>query len=238
MKPLIFFVHVPKTAGSTVNDYLKEFLPNGCDHCEAIMGDEETFRRAANDMDWLSGHVDIATAKAQLSKLTDRPLRFFTCMRQPDQQVMSHYNWLIEIFHKGSIFYDNHPQVIKEISETIRANSNSVDQIIDNLSRFSGLFRNYQSRWILGRDFNWNSGNIHQRLDIYEKIVDNSKINDLLSRMLGKQVEVTERSNVSPYHFDIEHFQSPEMKRFLRRWNTLDDALYWLISRDDSHQDQ
>ena len=57
-----------------------------------------------NTCDWLSGHIDFATAESRLQNATERPVRYFSCMRSPTKHVMSHYNWLIEIFYRGKSF--------------------------------------------------------------------------------------------------------------------------------------
>lgn len=226
MKPLIFFVHVPKAAGSTVNAHLHDLLPNGFSHCEAFMNIEDRMIQAANSCDWLSGHVDLGTIETILEQATDRPVRYFACMREPAKHVMSHYNWIIEIFHRGGSFYEGHPPRIKEISETIRSSPQDPASIAANLDRFAGLFLNTQSRIILGHKFNWNTGQIYQRLNRYEMIVDSGNVPALLSHLLDQPIERERKENVSRYHFDPAVFESDELKEFLRTRNTLDEILY------------
>lgn len=106
---LIFFVHVPKTGGSTVNSCLREYEKNGLAACEHIIHDDAKLAEAANTLSWMSGHVDLVTAHQRLRRVTSRPIRFFSCMRSPREQVRSNYNWLIEMFHREEKFYENHP---------------------------------------------------------------------------------------------------------------------------------
>lgn len=227
MRPLIFLVHVPKTAGSTVNKYLQEHVPGGLLQCNRLFTDElAKLPKVAETAPWLSAHIDFTTAEEKLRAATDRPVRFFTCIRTPKQQVMSHYNWLIEIYHKGGDFYRRHTDRAKAISEKIRNSSHNVDQIINNLKQFSDLFLNVQSRYILGKGFDWNSGQLIQQLDKYEMIVDSPNVDKLLSRMLGQPITMPRRENVSPYHFDKAAFDHPRMRDFLRRFNTLDELVY------------
>jgi hypothetical protein len=225
-RPLIFFVHVPKTAGSTVNSFLHEFLPDGRSHCEAFIHDNDVMVSAVDSCDWFSGHVDFSTAETILGQSTDRPVRYFACMRNPTDHVMSHYNWLIEIFYREKSFYDRCPAVVKEISETIRTTGKDAASIKANLERYGGLFLNTQSRFILGHTFKWDADMLHQRLDRYEMIVDSSDVSALLEHLLGRPIGNDRRKNVSPYHFDPAVFDADEMKDFLRRRNMLDDQLY------------
>jgi hypothetical protein len=227
--PLIFFVHVPKTAGSTVNAVLHERMPGGRSHCEAFIADQAQWEQSAATCPWLSGHVDLSTAENALSASTSRELRLFTCMRDPTRHVMSHYNWLIEIFHRDAQFYESHPPHIKCISETIRSSPQDASSIAGNLIRFAGLFLNSQSRTILGNGFDWNTGAVYQRLERYEMIVDSDNVAMLTTHLLGEPSATARRENVSRYHFDPAVFDSEEMRDFLRANNTLDELLYAIL---------
>lgn len=230
MNPLIFFVHVPKTAGSTVNAHLKQAMPNGRAHCEAIINNPAALKQAAESMDWLSGHVDLTRARNNLSAVSNRPVRYFACLREPTKHVRSHYNWLIEIFHRGESFYENHPAVVKEISARIRGTDNSDPLgIIANLKKNSMLFLNFQSRISLGNGFRWNSGALHQQLDTYEMIACEDGLGALIERMTGSPVSTLSRANEARYHFDPAVFQTPELQEFLKRNNTLDDIIYHIV---------
>lgn len=224
--PLIFFVHVPKTAGSTVNSYLREHMPNGHSQCHAFFYDDEELRRISNTCDWLSGHIDFATAESRLQNATERPVRYFSCMRSPTKHVMSHYNWLIEIFYRGKSFYEAHPPIIKEISEIIRGSGSDADSITKNLDRFAGLLLNVQSRIILGHSFNWSDDLVSLRLGGYEKISNSASLDDLLSKIIGAPTRAQRTENVSRYHFDPDIFETEQIQQFLRTRNNLDEILY------------
>jgi hypothetical protein len=224
--PLIFFVHVPKTAGSTVNAILKREEPNGAEHTENLFQDLPVLRSAAERFVWMSGHVDLSTAMARLREATDRPVRFFTCMREPPKQVASHYNWLVEIFHRSPQFYAGHPASMRELSELIRSGPFDAETIISNLAAHQALFLNNQSRIVLGNDFRWSAESIAARLDRYEKIVLSSDVSGLLSAMLGRDTDTGERVNESKYRFDRSVFDTAEMQAFLAQWNARDNVLY------------
>lgn len=230
MEPLIFFVHVPKTAGSTVNAHLKMAMPNGKMHCESIINNETLLKAAAETLDWMSGHINLSTAQSRLAAVTDRPVRYFACMREPTRQVASHYNWLIEIHAKGRDFYERHPKQIKEISQRIRSTDNSTAAgIISALLKSPGLFLNFQARTVLGPDFRWLTGRIYQQLEKYEMVCTEEKISELVARMTGQPAVELSTKNASPYHFDRTLFDTEEMRDFLRKNNTLDYILYGLV---------
>lgn len=62
---LIFFIHVPKTAGSTINHYFEKNLNLGYTHCEAFVNNTELLTTRATEADWLSGHVTRDSALRQ-----------------------------------------------------------------------------------------------------------------------------------------------------------------------------
>lgn len=225
-RPLIVFIHVPKTAGSTVNRILAAARP-GLEHCEAIIGQPEVLRRKLSDLDWISGHVPFDRMHAALRQATDRPLRFFTAVRDPIAQVASHYNWLIEIHHRGKAFYRDHPDHIRVISERIRASDNTDPAaIIENLDRYQGLFLNQQSLTVLGARFNWSSGQLPRHLRAYDYIATERTLPTLIGRLAGPLAERPPRENVSPYHFDVSIFRQGPVRNFLMRNNFLDWTLY------------
>lgn len=227
--PLIVLVHVPKTAGSTVSRAMSEHFSRGYDHCEALLG--PGFSNVAEHAEWVSGHIDFTTFSRALSNVTNRPLRFFATIREPTRQLMSHYNWLIEIFNRGSRFYNAHPEHIKAISARVRAADNTdPEEIVEILKENEGLFLNTQSRIILGPDFNWNGGKVMRRLQNYEFIGTERDIPQLLSVITETTERKVLRRNVSPYHFDREVFQHPRIRNFCIRRNFLDWALYSAIN--------
>lgn len=226
MQPLIFLVHVPKTAGSTVHHALRDHLPNGRAHVETFIKKDE-FAEAANSCDWMTGHVDFATAKARLTEVTGRPVRFFAFMRSPASHVASHYNWQIEIFHRGAAVYDQHPEHIRRLSERIRASDNTDPaQIIANIMTMPNLFLNFQTRYVLGAGFNWSSGSVYKRLAKYEMIADQNDVGTCLCRMLGFNPEMPRRVNEAKRHVDYSLFETEPMRRFFLENNWLDEILY------------
>lgn len=228
--PLIAFVHVPKTAGSTVNRAVAAHFANGHAHCEAFVDTPAKLAAAARDADWLSGHVDFTRFSNRLGAVTDRPIRWFATLRDPVAQVMSHYNWVIEIYHRGPRFYESHPAHIREVSARIRASDNSdPEQIVRNLREFSGLFLNMQARTVLGGGFNWNQGRIPRRLGQYDFVATERDVAQMLATMTGAAPDLTRRENASTYHFDKAVFSRPRLRNFLLRENFLDWTLYQAV---------
>ena len=228
--PLIVYIHIPKTAGSTLNHILQRWDPAGLSHCEAIINDPVRLRAAVAKLTWISGHVTRDRMRAALSAVTDRPLRLFTVLREPTRQLMSHYNWLIEIYHRGPAFYDPHPQHIKAISEQIRGSDNSSPQaVIGNLKRYGGLFLNNQAKVALGDPPDWFGPKMVDRLRDYEAIATEQRFQDLIWQITDTDVTLDARENESGYHFDRAVFSDPVMQAFLRDHHAFDYRLYKLV---------
>jgi len=224
-QPLIYFVHIGKTAGSTVNANLKNLLLSGRAHCEAIINNDKLLGSAINESDWLSGHTPFNIAQSKLENLTCRPIKYFSTLREPTEQVMSHYNWLIEIYKKGEKFYEAHPKKIKEISEKIRSTPKTIDSIIKNLEIYSELFLNFQSRILMGMDFN-DISKIEDTFKKFEFISDSNRVDLLISKIIQIPIKIREAHNISTYHFEKNIFQDKKIKEFLNKNNYYDYELY------------
>lgn len=230
---LFVFVHIPKTAGSTINHYLQQSILNGQDHIEQWLEKNALARERIEGLDWVSGHVSFPAMRAFLSQASPRHMRYFSTFRDPIEQITSHYNWLIEIFHKGESFYNSHPEVIKKISEKIRhSNNEDISQIIANIKTFPGLFLNQQSRVLLGEDCpKLSTQQVLDRLKVYEFVATERHIPALIEKMTGTLVAEPSQENKSGYHFDPAVFRTPEMQDFLGRHHKSDIHLYDLLIR-------
>lgn len=234
--PITAFVHVPKTAGSTVNFYMKQSGTAGQAHVEALFRQPDKVASEIARYRWVSGHVAYPKMHDTLAQATRRKVRYFTAVRTPDKHVMSHLNWLVEIYHKGGKFYDNHPPRVKQISERIRTSDTSDPKVIvDLLHSARKLFLNCQSRLVLG------PGNEHvsydemvQRLEVYEMIGTERSLPALIERVSGLEYKDSERKNVSPYHFPVEVFQDSFVADYLREKNASDYALYDYVASGES----
>lgn len=229
--PLVVFVHIPKTAGSTINSALSRHFSTGQDHCEHIIDDPGRLTRIVATADWVSGHVPFHYLRAKLVQSTRRPLRFFSLLREPLDQVRSHYNWLIEIRRKGFRFYRKHPAHIRAISRDLRQSDNTDPAVIaGNLDKYAGIFLNMQARTLLGQGFKGKSDNVRDHLQSYEFVAGPFQIDTLLERMCGAAQPRPKPQNVARYHFDPSVFGAPELRKFLEQRNALDLALYEAVA--------
>jgi hypothetical protein len=241
---MIFFVHVGKTAGSTLNRYLADSA-RGFAHCEAFIHDPAALPARLAEATWLSGHVSLPVARRRLAPvLSSIPggIRYYTCVRRPAAQVRSHYNWLVEIFHKGPKFYDAHPAQIRMISEAVRATvaAPSPTAVAADLRRFAGLFLNCQSRYFFGPDLaalpKAEDADgfaalpaVRATVAAFDAIGESDAVETLANHILGTSrysAANRRQENASRYHFDPALFESDEVQETLRLHNRVDALLY------------
>lgn len=230
--PLIVFIHIPKTAGTTVNHLLSSSGMAGQDHIQNWLEKKDEAAKIVSSSDWVSGHIGFPGMRAFICSLSPRNLRFYSIMRSPLSQIASHYNWLIEIFKRGGNFYNVLPDRIKEISENIRATDNTrPENVIKQLSLAPGLFLNQQSRVLIGEDVpRLSREEIIDRLSVYEFVATEKFLPELLQKMTNQACNEISRKNQSEYHFDPVVFKSPEMTEFLNSHHRIDMMVYEIIS--------
>jgi hypothetical protein len=86
--PRLFFIHIPKTAGSTINTIARLLCPRMQDHIENGDWRDAEFYSGHN---FLSGHL---SSRLPVELYRPHGYRFFTMVRQPAEQFVSHLRWL------------------------------------------------------------------------------------------------------------------------------------------------
>lgn len=228
-KELIVHIHVPKTAGSTINAALAMALGPGREHVQGLLGDPAKFTEIAANSRWIAGHVPLPRMKTALAQASVRA-RYVTALRKPVAHVASHYNWLIEIGHRGHGFLKGHPPHIREIHHQIRTSDNSDPRaIIRNLEAHAGLFMNCQARHVIGPEYALAETSFARGLNAFETVVFSRDVKADLSRLFpGQSFDLKDR-NTSRYHFDPQIFNHPELRIFLGDRNRADVAL-WTVA--------
>jgi hypothetical protein len=229
--PLNVFIHVPKTAGSTVNAHLAAWA-RGLDHVEHLANTPTRLTRKLRTARWASGHLALNKMQHLLAQTTQRPIRLFGLMRDPVRQVASQYNWLMEIGHRGGRFFRNHPQGLQDFSTRLRTSDNSdPDVVVTNILAKPGLFLNLQARFLLGDDLHFNENAGLDRLDRYTHLTTDPAV--LSQAITGAPPTQQRRENTSPYHFDRAVFDSDQVQIFLQRNHRHDLRLFERLSAAD-----
>lgn len=153
MKKKLFFVHVPKTAGSSFNAFLADNF-EGEAHCEKYIDFRTRKFREIDKLksyDYISGHLNFSDFS--INELKKDDYFIMTFLRDPLKQLISHINWVIHIFDISEQFFKSHPQVIQDMSLELRGlNLNDANQLIPALEKHSGLFQNNQTKYFRGQD--------------------------------------------------------------------------------------
>lgn len=231
--PLIVFVHVPKTGGSTVNEMLLSCSHRGRKDCHLIPGLK--LESIARSSDWLSGHIERNQFSHALSGL-DRPIEYFTAVREPVAQLISHLNFQFEIYYRGPLYFFRFPRTIQLMSEQVRRTDFSkAESIIALLLSLRG-FLNLQARMVLGSDYAVISGGeAARRLAAYTFIALNENLESLYPAFgfarLPERVGKLRENEASKYHFDPAIFQSEEIQSFLAEHHAHDFRLYERIRK-------
>ena len=93
-RPVVVFVHVPKTGGATVCRYLKRFFRknlriDSTDQLQKLFLDKPADQRDA--FDFISGHVPTDAIR----RATSRPCIYLTCFRDPLPKAISNYGHVL-----------------------------------------------------------------------------------------------------------------------------------------------
>lgn len=154
-KPIMVFMHIPKTAGTSFNTLVHTFLSKGriVSHLELV--EKRKYNRLQGRYNFLSGHLRIGVLKEYFN-LEEADL--YTIVREPYSHLHSHLKWLI----KTST--DSNDSYFKHSNRTIYDLGRSLSHIdfgkIDDLAQFTSdikgteaaFFDNMQTRYFLDHE--------------------------------------------------------------------------------------
>ena len=148
----LFFMHIAKTAGSSLNAFIAEHYPPSRVHIHLENSDFRSAEDFSSGYDFLSGHVRAVEARRRLD-LTD----FFrvTLLRDPVSHLASHLCWVRHVAdNPNSAFFHRHPEPIKQIAlklhEVDLAKPESIEDFLSQESlAITNLFHDCQTRYFL-----------------------------------------------------------------------------------------
>ena len=231
--PLIAYVHVPKAGGTTVNEVLWSCSPRGLKHYQEGVPRPKLLDVALRN-DWLSGHIPREVFANALIWL-GRPIEYFSAVREPVAQLLSHLNWAWEIHNRGADFLRGYPRPRLEVSEQVRATDFSKPSaIIELLLRLERRYLNCQARYILGAEYNTISdGELARRVASFTYIATEQDLPALYRAFgfaaLPKESNKLRENSAQKYYFDTSVFESKEIVDFLAEHHSHDFRVYECI---------
>ncbi len=147
MKKKIFFVHIPKTGGSSFNKFLSTHFI-GKEHCECYLTVDGQFANPSHlqELDYISAHMSFFVFESNSFPRQEYYLTTF--IRDPISQLISHLNWVMYIADVSPDFFAAQSSAIQDISLELRSlDLYNIDTLVSALKKFHGLFRNNQSRY-------------------------------------------------------------------------------------------
>lgn len=233
--PLIAYVHVPKAGGTTVNEVLWSCSPRGLKHYQEGVPRPELLDVALRN-DWLSGHIPREVFASALIWL-DRPIEYFSAVREPVAQLLSHLNWQWEIHNRGPERLRGYPRPRLALSEQVRATDFSKSSsIIGMLLRLKRNFLNCQASYILGAEYNTISdGELARRVASFTYIATEHDLPALYRAFgfaaLPKESSKLRENAAQRYYFDTTIFQTKEIIEFLAEHHSHDFRVYDCIRK-------
>lgn len=175
--PKIVFIHVPKTAGSSITMFLQshglgEWVPSAA-ALHAIPGDR------AQQFDYIAGHFTMREfiRYATQEKINLGPIKFVTCIRNPLDQIYSNLCFPFELARRKD------PSIHTEywFKELLKIDVRDSQEITNILTRFS---------WLTSMQFNYliENSTLSERLRLFSHIVEFPQVSSLLqhvSEVLG-----------------------------------------------------
>lgn len=159
----IFFIHIPKAAGSSVNDCVCSAIDGAYyTHIEGLRDRWDDIKEAK----FLSGHIRYYEYEKDFSKSDYIVFAFF---REPFAHVKSHMNWVKRLSEPELIEKrESHPDIVKNISDDLASfeftDIKALKLYVKNIKPVAyGLFDNCQVRFL--SDVNSNERVTQRHLD-------------------------------------------------------------------------
>ncbi len=151
--PGLFFMHIPKTAGTSFHNYLKQYFGYGKieTHIEKYTLAKQ--QRLINQRDCLTGHIPLEHIANIYNGLKHVDLH--SMVRNPIKQICSHLDWIrgIAIQPQSEFFGQHHPLIQKmgmALNQVDLTCADNLGQIVNNLDGFQiDFFDNIQTRYFL-----------------------------------------------------------------------------------------
>lgn len=209
----LFFVHIPKAAGSSIND----FIPNAIGHTPTythIEGMRDKWAEISQSK-FLSGHIRYPEYVKFFSKFD---YVVFAFLREPYSHLRSHINWVRRLAEPEFVqARESHAKIVQNISDYLSGvdftNLENIEKFVTELKPSAyGLFDNCQVRYLSSAKGSERVTEVHLQEAItnlrklhFVGISERSKESQamLLRLMRLPAVEGEQRSNVNTLDFGL-----------------------------------
>lgn len=150
--PQIFFMHIPKTAGSSFDNFVRRRYPAEAISTRLESLDTQQYSKLTTDKKYMVGHLPLGKIKKHFT-LEDYAL--YTIVREPWHHLHSHLNWVRNIAkNPDSGFYRAHPKCVRELADRLNDPKTEIAEqlkkLINDMSGFEfDFFDNMQTRYFL-----------------------------------------------------------------------------------------
>lgn len=150
--PQILFMHIPKTAGTSFNSFMRMHVPFDAASHHIENYSKSQYPALAEEKRYLAGHLRIEMIKKYFNMVE---FDCYSIVRNPYEHLHSHLNWLKGIaVHKGSAFFQRHGKEVQQlaikISELDFTDVCEVKRFVFGLQGFElDFFDNCQTRYFL-----------------------------------------------------------------------------------------
>jgi hypothetical protein len=148
----IFFIHVPKSAGTSFNNFMLPYFASGQTAIH-IEGTELAGQKDIAYRHYVSGHLSLAQVKEIYHDLDEIDL--YTILREPYRHLHSHFSWVKGIADpKTTTLFKDHTERVQNLSLKLnRLNFSDHRELEKVVSGFGGFeleyFDNLQTRYLL-----------------------------------------------------------------------------------------
>lgn len=150
--PHIFFMHIPKTGGTSLNAFATRYFPQGytATHIEVL--DSKVYPQLATEKRYIAGHLTLQKIKQYFDPAA---FHLVTLVRDPFRQLHSHLRWIRKIAaDRRSDFFLKHEACVRDLAVQLqgcdlRINAN-LKSFVAGVEGFGlDFFDNLQTRYFL-----------------------------------------------------------------------------------------
>lgn len=221
----LFLIHIPKTAGSSLNDFFSSHyqINKTRVHLESVpewnndLIEIETY-------DYLSGHVSFPNVIRKISN----EWKTVCVFRKPDEHVVSHLSWVRKLgepkeYQRLIKHHDSIQKIVEKMLHHDLSSANELEELIKWLERENlSLFHNTQTHYLCG-GCSVNPQVLRQalkNLDCLDYIGTTERIDELIIMMSSEfgwipPAQGLQKVNNNPVNYGID-INDPEIRKVLQ----------------------